>query len=370
MFTPIMSPCPSLLRNVMVCVLLCTIIPAVAQEKFTVNGRLKIEGSDLGSARAVVYKNGVKERTVTTGLNKFAVDLDLNSNYIISFEKDGYVAKKISFNTAVPADAVAQGFSPFDFSVSLFKQYDDMNIVVFNQPVGVIRYERSKGDFDYDTDYTKSIQTQLQQAMVDVEQKRKEEATKNAEEARRKSEEERERTRLEAEAKKQAGVAAREQARAEQERKNAERAKVEQRPMEVKQPEPVVPVREKRPPLPPPTPQPQRSEHATRLARVVEGKEERRSIEAIDKVEKRPLAEVYEDHVHREEELIVEPNKVMTIVRLRRAERTTEYRRVSHKWGGVFYFRNDEVITRSVYEEEALGDRERLVDAVPRGKME
>jgi hypothetical protein len=126
---PIAMPRSLPLFRFLTFVLLCCAAPLVmAQGRFTVNGRLKIDGGDLAGARAVVYKNGEKDRTITANLSKFALDLDLNANYVISFEKDGYVAKKLSFNTKVPADAVTKGFTPFEFAVSLFKQYDDLNI--------------------------------------------------------------------------------------------------------------------------------------------------------------------------------------------------------------------------------------------------
>jgi hypothetical protein len=54
------------------------------------------------------------------------------------------------------------------------------------------------------------------------------------------------------------------------------------------------------------------------------------------------------------------------VIRLERAGVLTEYRRVSHKWGGVFFFKNGESCSQTVYETEALGDRDRLVDAMPR----
>ncbi|HRD51956.1 MAG TPA: hypothetical protein PKY96_04835, partial [Flavobacteriales bacterium] len=177
-----------------------------AQGKFKANGRMKIEGGDMAGARAVVYKNGVKERTIASGLSKFTLELDLNANYIVSFEKDGYVAKKISFDTRVPADALANGFTPFDFAVSLFKQYDDINMVVFNQPVGMIRYSAPAGDFDYDTDYTKSIQSQLQEAVAQVEKKQKQEAQGAAEAEKHKAEEAKAQAKADAEAKKQAAA--------------------------------------------------------------------------------------------------------------------------------------------------------------------
>src|SRR5688572_4286079 len=98
----------------------------LAQNAFTINGRLKIDGGSMDGARLVVYKNGKKDRTIANGLNKFSLDLEIGQNYILSFEKDGFVSKKLSFNTKVPAEVTAKPFTPFDFAVSLFKQYDDL----------------------------------------------------------------------------------------------------------------------------------------------------------------------------------------------------------------------------------------------------
>src|SRR5690606_30537067 len=70
--------CPSmnqhLLRSVLPLFFMALMAQVLGQDKFTVHGRLKIEGGDLSGARAVVYKNGEKERTITTGLNKFTLD--------------------------------------------------------------------------------------------------------------------------------------------------------------------------------------------------------------------------------------------------------------------------------------------------------
>src|SRR5690606_36660648 len=118
-----------------------------------------------------------------------------------------FVTKKMSFNTRVPADAAANGFTPFEFAVSLFKQYDGVNTVVFNQPVGVIRYDRTMDDFDYDTDYTKSIQSALDKTMEEVAAKQKEEsggASAAAEAAKRKDVEDKARASVEAAARQKA----------------------------------------------------------------------------------------------------------------------------------------------------------------------
>ena len=69
----------------------------------------------------------------------------------------------------------------------------------------------------------------------------------------------------------------------------------------------------------------------------------------------------------RKEELIVEPNKVMTVVQITIGDVTTEYRKVIHKWGTTFYFKNGAACTQLIYEKEAYG--ESLAGATPRSKF-
>ncbi|HRH69130.1 MAG TPA: hypothetical protein PLB89_06470 [Flavobacteriales bacterium] len=371
------------------------LLPSVllGQGRFTVNGRMKIEGSDLSGARAVVYKNGSKERSITSNLNKFSLDLDLNAEYVVSFEKEGYVAKKVSFNTKAPAEAIANGFTPFDFAVSLFKQYDDINIVVFNQPVGMIRYDDQTGDFDYDTDYTKSIQSQLQQVLAQVEIKQKEEAATAkaaeaaaAEEAKAKAKAEAELAKQEA-AKAKADAEAQKQALAEakaEEKRQAEAKKAEKPPVVVeKVVEKPEPKPKERPAPEPPLPVAQATPVRNTLSSKANiGEDGRRTIapvvveesprvapaKAVVKEEERPAEEDVVADVVRSEELLVEPSRVTAIVKVSNGDHTDEYRKVTHKFGGQYYFKNGATCTREVFEREASADQ--LAGATPRSKLD
>lgn len=394
-------------------------MPTIAQAgsaQFTVNGRMKVDGSDLSGARVVVYRNGSKERTITTNLNRFSLDLALNSNYVLSFEKDGFVAKKLQFDTRLPSSAIAREYAPFEFAVSLFKQYDDVNIVVFNQPVGKIRYEPAVDDFDYDTDYTKSIQSQLQQALADVEKKQKEEARVAAAEAKQKAADLKAQAKAEAEAKKLDEARAREEqvrvaeaaraeqarieavAKAEQERKDIAQRDQEQRKaaeLKVAATPPMPPAQAAAPvhrPMPSPVIEAKREAPAARMdartstAPAHEAQDQRRSTtpnlveEPSPVVKARPVLraespefpERIAEQPVRWEELIVEPTKVMTVIRLELGGSEAEYRKVTHKWGDTFYFKNGATCSRQVYEKEALAGREsadeRLVDMAPRGR--
>jgi hypothetical protein len=377
--------CPPIpLRSFLLLFLLSMAAALSAQSRFTVNGRMKVEAGDLSGARVVVYKNGVKERTITQNLGKFSIDLDLQKDYILSFEKEGFVSKKIAFNTRVPADAVANAFVPFEFAVSIFKQYDDVNLVVFNQPVGMIRYEQSQGDFDYDTDYTRSIQTQLQATQAAVEQKQKEDKEKEALAAKAAA-------KAEADAKKAAEQAARdEQARAaaaqrEAQQKEAERLKAEaeakraaekaSKPPPPPPPPPASAERVAKPAPPPPAPAaPPRPKPAPpttapkpNLAKAVEGQDQRRASmpTIIEEAQPAPTGNgsdlaagaMDEEDVVRNEELIVEPNKVITVVKLDRGGLVTEYRKVYHKWGGIFYFKDGAPCSQLAYEQEARAEQ-------------
>ena len=402
-------------RSSILLAMLLLMLGSQAQNAFTINGRLKIDGGDLAGARLVIYKNGQKERTLANGLNKFSFDLDIGHNYILSFEKDGFVSKKLSFNTKVPAEAASKQFTPFDFAVSLFKQYDDLNLIVFNQPVGVIRYEPAMGDLDYDTDYTKSIQAQLQTAMAAVEQRQKEEAKNSGAEAKRKAAEERaaaqakEQKELEARKAAEAQAKVEEQVRVEAVRKQEEQKKKEEERVaaaEVKKEEPKASTGQKAipkveakkevtasSPAAPmkemPAERPQRELSVARpvkrsqvgTASVIKGEEQRRSIRPVTGDESGSIgdpalrtgadadAALQELEAERQEELLEEPNKVTKVIRLTRGEQTTEYRKVIHKWGAVYYFKNGSACSQQTYETEAMIESQ-LAGATARPRLD
>lgn len=397
--------------------LLALALPLVVagQTTFTIHGRVKVEGGGLDGTSMVVYRDGEKQRTLSSGLGKFSLELELNTNYILSFEKDGFVTKKLSFNTRVPADAAANGFTPFEFAVSLFKQYDGVNTVVFNQPVGVIRYDRTMDDFDYDTDYTKSIQSALDRTMEEVKAKQEEESGSSsaaAEAAKRKAAEDKARASAEAAARqkaeddsKLAQKAAREleEARkrdmqrkadadeasrlaqqrrekeeaeaarkAERQRKmdEARRKLAEAKPADTPKPPPApAPVREQ--PKPKPVARPVAAARPAVTAQRTDGEEARRRSAPVVVEEPSPVAPARANEVavqrpaapapdagevFRHEELIVEPGQVVTLIRLDNGKVVTEYKKVVRKYSGTYYFKNGSSCTQLTYEQEALAD--------------
>lgn len=160
--------------------LLLFFMQAEAQSRLKTPIKLKIEDGNYEDVSVVMKNNTTGESNTVAGVSKFDLDLKINCDYVISFSKPGYITKKIALNTTAPADRITQGFYPFNYEVVLFPQYDGVNIVIFNQPVGKISYNRLIDDFDYDTDYTKQIQSALKAADAEIKKKQKE-ANANAE---------------------------------------------------------------------------------------------------------------------------------------------------------------------------------------------
>ena len=428
------------LRPLVLLVSLVSVLGVFAQNGFTIYGKMRVDGGSVDGCRVVVYRNGEKVRTVTEDLRKFSMPLDLNQNYILSFEKDGFVTKKLSFDTHAPAEAVQKGLMPFDFVVSLFKQYDGVNTVVFNQPVGVIRYSEALGDFDYDTDYTKSIQSALKEVEDAVAKKKAEDrdsggqADKAAAEAARQQASQSaaaEKTaqakakadadaakkladakakqdadaakqladtkakqdvdaKLAADAKAKSDAAAAKELADAKARSDAQavaqakaqkdadaaaskaKAKAEWDAAARKKQDAQVAV-QAAPPKPSVQSRPLPVKHETRQAvsaEVYKGADHRNvgipangvetsHVETANVhvgTEPRPKFEASSATPVRHQQLIVQPNQVVMIVRVEDPQHSVEYKKVVRKYGGTFYFKDGISCTKLTYDSEALAD--------------
>ena len=89
---------------------------ALAQGKYTVFGKIKIENGSIANTVLTIYKNASKEGTSRIESNgKFSCDLDFGNDYILEFSKEGFVTKSVSVSTFVPADVLDRDsqFPPF-----------------------------------------------------------------------------------------------------------------------------------------------------------------------------------------------------------------------------------------------------------------
>lgn len=149
-----------------VCVLLCAIILCQAVEialaqDVAVEIRYDINKGKHNDSRLVITKDGALLKSISPAKSRITEQLQFGHDYLLTFEKPGYITKRITISTKNVPKEIQEDELDFDFAVEIFQQYEGVNTVVFNQPVARYFYDPKEDGFAYDTDYTKSIRSAL-----------------------------------------------------------------------------------------------------------------------------------------------------------------------------------------------------------------
>lgn len=299
-----------------------------------VDGILKVKGGSLAGARMIMVDERGTSVVMESGLDHFAITMDLNSRYVMEFQRPGCVTKQVLFDTSVPSgDAIFQEYS-FPFEVTLQAPPAGQRFE-YAGPVALVHYVTGKADFGYDIDYRTKAPAELMARLED--------ARKGTKVARTPTH--------------RATVVTSDPRHAEAEmplvhvtgtpeaapvRRERPAAMSSAAPAEVKRTDlpaakPVdaatahVPTRTAGM-APAPAKAPVRMERAPEVAPVVE-----------------ELAPSMAAGVNREEEVLVDGLRITHIVRLRTGGKVTEYRRVETKYGQVYHFRDGQNVPATVY---------------------
>lgn len=130
-----------------------------------VTGNLDASMKDKEGSYTVklIHNNKVIEQTVVDSKQKFKLNLKRNTSYTIRIEKDGYIPRIVSVNTALPEKVRQANLYRFHFDMELFSEsfakYFDSDDIDF--PVALIAYDKNKGVFHYDKSYTSRIQQKM-----------------------------------------------------------------------------------------------------------------------------------------------------------------------------------------------------------------
>ena len=158
--------------------LVLLLLGCIAHAQLAIDGTVYEGSYRLDNASVIVFENGSKVNTVSTGNNgKFDLELELDKEYELEFAKDGYVSKIIKVDTRnVPEeDRKGGAFSYPKWKVELFSKDLILNTDILKKPIGVVTYNPTYMQFANDTKYTKSIQRELDQLMEDLENARRQE---------------------------------------------------------------------------------------------------------------------------------------------------------------------------------------------------
>ena len=145
-------------------IILCTYNSSSAQTPdLQIDGTVKGDGKRLSGTTVELFQDGVSFDRITTAINgKFYFELPLDHNYLLVYSKKGYVSKRISINTGgIPEKIAKSGFAYGGWEVDLFSEVEGLDVSILDKPIGKILFNPSEGNFDYDKEYTKSIQDEL-----------------------------------------------------------------------------------------------------------------------------------------------------------------------------------------------------------------
>lgn len=116
------------------------------------DGIMMVKGMSMTGARVIILGPDRSSRVLTEGLDHFTLRLELNTEYLLSFEREGCVSKQLQFNTSVPQGYPAgEGFY-FPFQVTL-EPMPKGQTFAYAGPVGSIHFDKYINAFGYDTDY-------------------------------------------------------------------------------------------------------------------------------------------------------------------------------------------------------------------------
>lgn len=117
-----------------------------------IDGKIRTEGTSMDLVQVRVERDGQFVRAFSGTSGRMQMLLDLQWTYVLTFEREGCMSKALLFDTHVPFDGLdAAPFNfPFKVTLEVNKLGEEFR---YAQPVGYIRYYRDKQDFDYDTNY-------------------------------------------------------------------------------------------------------------------------------------------------------------------------------------------------------------------------
>ncbi len=311
-----------------------TFDPCSAQDGvLLLDGKVRTKGSSMEGARVVVERNGAPVEVLKEDIGRIHLQLELQVEYKLSFQRKGCMTKELFFDTRVPEDGLEKAPFFFPFLITLEERTLGAEFK-YAQPVGYIRYYPDKKDFGYDTNY-----------MLRREQQRKQEGLRRFIERE---------VALDSVSFSSSSVP-------------------ETGSKEIRSPGPgggegvmgLSPVPEKATTdLKTPRVGPTTSETAftravasARFAGMSEARRTDTTRSSNDHVMTTPLRESVVEPDGREDQVLVEPTYVARVIRITESGHTREYRRVSHRYGATHYFCNGLSCCEEAFQVGALKER-------------
>lgn len=156
------------------CALTCTAAELRLHGEVTDHGTRE----PLGEVLVRVYRDGVKERSFTTGPGgRYTVSLERGGEYIIRFSLPGHVTKCYAVDTQGPVWEGDNREVSVDVEMTLFERVDGVDFALFDMPMGFARFCATTGLLKWDAAYEEGIRPEVERLMAEVRLRREAAAT-------------------------------------------------------------------------------------------------------------------------------------------------------------------------------------------------
>lgn len=132
-----------------------------------VDGITRTRGIPFLGARLVILDGSGATEVIEVGLEHFQRSLPLGSTFLFEYTREGCVTKQLYFDTNVPVDALAPEPYLFPFELTLEPPPPGQHFE-YAGPVGYIRYHAELNDFAYDKDYSRRVDPAMVERMRGV----------------------------------------------------------------------------------------------------------------------------------------------------------------------------------------------------------
>ena len=133
-------------------------------ESLVVSGNLKHEETKqrLDNVTVSVLQNGEAFDEIQVDRNgKYFLDLPLRNDYVIVFQAEGMIAKRVAINSAqTPENELTDGFM-FDLDMSLFDAIEGFDESITETPIGIASFDERSGRIQFDLDHTNDMRRRI-----------------------------------------------------------------------------------------------------------------------------------------------------------------------------------------------------------------
>lgn len=137
----------------------------------TTDGRF-INTSILKDVTVNIYKYNDKITTFQSDeKGKFQFEIEMNSYIILEFVKEGFLSKKILFDTENQLIDYSKNYIPFNFEIAMLKEVKDVNYDGIDFPIAMIEYSEKEKEFLYVEKYTNDMVKRQEKVMIKIAQK-------------------------------------------------------------------------------------------------------------------------------------------------------------------------------------------------------